>query len=162
VCELRLKTLVNRRTAGLIALTVVLADQLTKYWARTSLIGAPRTVIPNLLSWEYAENTGAAFGFLRGSGAGVVLGLAAVGAVGVVAYAVSQATRTIEVVGLALVGGGAAGNLVDRITNSDEFLAGYVVDWIRLPNFPNFNIADSAITVGAALLIWIAWRVDGR
>ena len=78
------------------------------------------------------------------------------------AYAVSQATRTVEVVGLALVGGGAAGNLVDRITNSDDFLAGYVVDWIRLPNFPNFNIADSAITVGAALLIWIAWRTDGR
>lgn len=160
--DLRLQTLVRVRTAGLIASSVVVADQLTKYWARTSLIGAPRTVIPNVLSWEYAENTGAAFGFLRGSGAGVLLGFAAVIAVGVVAYAVSQASRTVEAVGLALVGGGAAGNLVDRITNSDRFLAGHVVDWIRLPNFPNFNIADSAITVGAALLIWIAWRPDGR
>ena len=162
MCELRLKTLVRHRTAGLIALSVIVVDQLTKYWARTTLIGAPQTVIPNVLSWEYAENTGAAFGFLRGSGAGVLLGLAAIVAVGVVAYAVGQATKTAEVIGLALVGAGAAGNLVDRITNSDEFLAGYVVDWIRLPNFPNFNIADSAITVGAALLIWIAWRTDGR
>lgn len=161
MCGLRLKTLVRSRTAAFIALSVVVADQITKYWARTTLIGAPQTVIPNVLSWEYAENTGAAFGFLRGSGAGVVLGMAAVAAIGVVVYAIGQATRSTEVVGLALVGAGAAGNLIDRIINSDQFLAGFVVDWIRLPNFPNFNVADSAITIGAALLIWSAWRTDG-
>lgn len=159
--ELRFETLVKQRTAALIGLTVVVVDQVTKSWARTTLIGSPRTVIPNLLSWEYAENTGAAFGLLRGSGAGILLGFAAIIAMGIVAYAVSQASRTPEVVGLALIGGGAAGNLVDRITNSDQFLAGFVVDWIRLPNFPNFNVADSSITVGAAMLIWMAWRADG-
>ena len=160
--ELRFETLVRGRTAAPIALAVVVADQLTKYWARTNLVGSPMTVIPDVLSWEYAENTGAAFGVLRGSGAGIVLGMAAVVAIGIVSYAISQASRTAEVVGLALVGGGAAGNLVDRITNSDRFLAGFVVDWIRLPNFPNFNIADSSITVGAVLLIWMAWRADGH
>lgn len=159
--RLRLETIVSRRTAALIALAVVVTDQITKYWARTTLPGAPQTVIPRVLSWEYAENTGAAFGMLRGADAGIFLGLAAVAAVGVVSYAINQATRTTEVVGLALVGGGAVGNLVDRITNSDSFLAGFVVDWIRFPNFPNFNLADSAITVGAMLLILMAWRSDG-
>ena len=150
----------TRRGAMLIAGAVVIVDQITKYWARTNLIGASREVIPNVLSWEYAENTGAAFGLLRGLGVGIILSLAAVVAIGVVVYALGEAERNLEKLGLALVGGGAAGNLVDRITNSDEFLRGFVVDWIRLPNFPNFNVADSAITVGAVLLILMAWRSE--
>ena len=157
---LRFSTFVTHRAAMLILGAAVAVDQATKYWARTNLVGAPREVIPNVLSWEYAENTGAAFGMLRGLGVGAVLSVAAVIAIGVVVYALGGAERNLEKLGLALVGGGAAGNLVDRITNSDEFLRGFVVDWIRLPNFPNFNVADSAISIGAVLLILMAWQSE--
>ena len=60
--------------------------------------------------------------------------------------------------GLTLVLGGALGNLVDRIMRGPGWLDGHVVDWIALPNFPTFNIADSAITVGAVFLVLGAWR----
>lgn len=164
--ELRIKTNVAPSVRPLVAyaigLVVIALDQVTKYWASGRLIGSSIEVIPNVLSFQYAENTGAAFGMFRGQGAGIWLGAAAVLAVGIVVYALDRVQHQREVVALGLVGGGALGNLVDRITNSDDFLAGFVVDWIRFPNFPNFNIADSAITVGAVLLVIVAWRTDAE
>ncbi len=54
--------------------------------------------------------------------------------------------------------GGALGNLSDRIFRGSGFLDGLVIDWIRLPNFPTFNLADSAITVGVVLLLLASRR----
>jgi signal peptidase II len=79
---------------------------------------------------------------------------------------VSQRLRSWPwAIALGLLLGGAAGNLLDRIFRSPGPLHGFVVDWIKLPYFPPiFNIADSAITVGAATLVLASvrgWRLDG-
>ena len=58
--------------------------------------------------------------------------------------------------------GGALGNLTDRITRSPGFLRGEVVDYVRVGSFPSFNVADSAITIGAILLIIAAFREPDR
>jgi signal peptidase II len=68
-------------------------------------------------------------------------------------------------IALGLLLGGAAGNLADRLLRSPGLLRGFVIDWIKLPYFPpTFNIADSAITIGAALLVLASvrgWPLDG-
>jgi signal peptidase II len=65
---------------------------------------------------------------------------------------------TGETVALGLVLGGAVGNLVDRAFRGDGFLDGGVVDFVDFSFFPAFNVADSAITVGAILALWFAFR----
>ncbi|MDH3306142.1 MAG: signal peptidase II [Acidimicrobiia bacterium] len=140
--------------AASVAVAIVFLDRVTKIWAEERLPGDPITVINGLLSFEFAENTGASFGMLRG--AGPFLGLAAMVAVVVVALALKSVVRRFEVVALGLIAGGAVGNLVDRFIRGEGLLDGSVVDWIRLPNFPNFNVADSAITIGAVVLVAVA------
>jgi signal peptidase II len=73
-------------------------------------------------------------------------------------------TDPVMVVALSLVLGGAIGNLLDRVFRSPSFLRGEVVDFIRVGGFPSFNVADSAITIGAVLLVVWGWRDrdDGR
>ena len=139
-----------------IAIAVISVDRLTKEWAATALADGPFEIIPGALSLSLTENFGASFSMLQG--AGPVLGIAAVGAAFVILLALRTATDRAEVVALALIMGGALGNLVDRIIRGDGFLDGGVIDFIALPNFPHFNVADSVITIGAALLIWSAIR----
>ena len=86
------------------------------------------------------------------------LGLAAAGAVGVIGWALLRPRPGSEVVGLGLVMGGAVGNLVDRATRGEGLLDGKVVDWIQVPNFPVFNMADTALTVGVGLVLLSAFR----
>ncbi len=62
------------------------------------------------------------------------------------------------VVGLSLVLGGALGNLSDRVFRDPGFLRGAVVDFVSVGAWPTFNVADSAITIGAVLIIWRGWR----
>jgi signal peptidase II len=79
-----------------------------------------------------------------------------------VVFLVRAARKTdgiLAVVALALVLGGAVGNLTDRIVRSPGFLRGAVVDFVRIDTFPTFNVADSAITVGAILLV--GWSLLG-
>ncbi len=64
------------------------------------------------------------------------------------------------IVGLSLVLGGALGNLVDRLFRSPGFLKGAVVDFVHVGRFPTFNVADSAITIGAVLIVLWAVRAD--
>jgi len=108
-------------------------------------------VIPGLFSVTFGTNTGVAFGLFRGFPLGVTsLGLAML--VGILAYLVRVApvAGRLERTGLALLLGGAAGNLIDR------FRLGYVVDYLDVYvgeyHWPTFNLADSAITVSVALL----------
>ena len=137
-----------------IALIVVLLDQVTKALiVRTLGYGDSHTVTPffNLVYWR---NTGAAFSFLH-TAAGwqrwLFVGLAAVAAVFIVWMLRRHGGQRLFSVSLALILGGAIGNVVDRLWH------GYVVDFIQVhyqgAAFPSFNVADSAITVGAALLI---------
>lgn len=137
-----------------IALVVILADQFTKTlvigWFQ---LGDSRTVT-SFFNLVRVHNTGAAFSFLAGASGWqrwffVGLGIAA--AAFIVWLLRSHGGQRMFAWALALILGGALGNVVDRL------LHGYVVDFIQLHYrswyFPSFNVADSAISVGAALLI---------
>lgn len=140
--------------AGVIAAVCFALDRLTKLAVQMHLDPAPfvgsrfeMPLIPGLVGLTYVENTGAAFSMGEGYGAAFVA-LALVVTVGAVAYLLrAKAVSRLEVVGLALVVGGAIGNAVDRAA------FGYVVDFIatEFMDFPVFNVADIGITCGVAI-----------
>jgi signal peptidase II len=139
-----------------VAAAIVLVDQLTKIWAVRALSDGPVEVVGSLLQFRLTRNPGGAFSLLTG-----LTPVLAVLAVVMVAYIVRTTRRTADVVmaySLALVLGGAVGNLVDRLVRSPGFLRGEVVDFIKVPNWPTFNIADSAITIGVILIAVRGWR----
>ncbi|MEP6940495.1 MAG: signal peptidase II [Rudaea sp.] len=141
----------------LLSLLVIALDQLTKYIVLQALEPyVPQPVIPGLLNWTLAFNTGAAFSFLHDQ-AGWQRWLFSLLAVAVSAMLVRWLSKMSRgdwrnALPVALVIGGALGNLIDRVR------AGQVTDFIevyfRAWSFPAFNVADSAITVGAILLLW--------
>lgn len=131
---------------------IVLLDQLTKALIRMSVpLHSSRTIIPGLLDITHVQNSGAAFGILNAADfpykAAVIALIATVALVSIAVFAAGLSPhQRLARFGLALILGGAAGNLVDRVT------AGYVVDFVdvywRHYHFWAFNVADSAITVG--------------
>ena len=144
-------------TIWLILSAIVIAlDQLTKHVALATLEPyAPHPVIPGLLNWTLAFNTGAAFSLLHDAG-GWQRWLFSLLAVTVSTVLVVWLTRLPRgdwrtALPLALVIGGALGNLIDRLRlgHVTDFIELYHRDW----SWPAFNIADSAICVGAVLLI---------
>ncbi len=136
---------------------VVVADQITKYLIRRSLpLHESIVVVPGLLDFTHVRNTGAAFGMLNGVDfpfkTAVIAVVALTALVGVAVYARGLASgQLLARVGLALILGGAAGNLSDRL------FIGSVVDFVdvywRTYHFWAFNVADSAITVGVGVMI---------
>jgi signal peptidase II len=137
-------------TAALVCAGVVLIDQITKYYALTLLSpAASRPVIDGVFHYTLVFNTGTAFGLFKDM-TFVFIGIT-VGVCSCVFVALfGSRGRTLpypEVVALACILGGALGNLIDRIR------FGYVVDFLDFRVWPVFNVADSAITCGAALLI---------
>jgi signal peptidase II len=140
----------------LVAGAVVVADQLTKLWAVAALPGRPVHVVDRLLELRLTRNPGGAFSILTGL-TPVLAVLAAVMAV-VLVRTTRRTTDRIVAYSLALVLGGAVGNLVDRLVRSPGVLRGEVVDFIKLPHWPTFNLADSAITIGVALIIVRGWK----
>jgi signal peptidase II len=135
---------------------VIALDQLTKHIALAMLQPyAPQPVIPGVLNWTLAFNEGAAFSFLHDAG-GWQRWLFSVLAIVVCAVLVIWLRRTGReewrtALPLALVIGGALGNLVDRVRlgHVTDFIEVYYRSW----SWPAFNLADSAISVGAVLLI---------
>jgi signal peptidase II len=148
---------IARRTEVWVGLLLIAADQLSKALVRQHIPPHDTIeVIPGLLNLTHVLNTGAAFGLLNAADfpfKSVVIGVLAIGAlVAIGFYAVSfGADTTLGRYSLALILAGAVGNLIDRAT------AGAVVDFVDLYwgawHFWAFNVADSAITIGAALLI---------
>lgn len=137
----------------IITAVVFAVDQLSKYWIRTHLaLRETITPIPAIGSWFriiHWKNTGVAFGLFQGNGwVLTVIGVAVV--IGIIIYS-TQVTEgpAFWRVALAMELGGALGNLADRINPE----LGYVVDFIWIGNFPVFNLADSAIVIGAAIMI---------
>jgi signal peptidase II len=127
------------------------ADQLTKWLVTTSFaIGESLPVVPPVLLFTYVQNTGAAFGLFKGQqGLFVVLSLVVI--VWILRELLVKASMgRLAEWGCALVLGGAAGNLIDRLR------VGYVIDFIDVRVWPVFNVGDSAITIGVALLMWQA------
>jgi len=150
----------SRLLALAVAAAVVVADQLTKWWVVSTLPGRPIELIPGVLQLRYTENTGAAWGLLPGAGSFIALG--AIAAAVVIVLVVHRLQRRLEAVAMGLVLGGALGNLGDRVFRGPGLLDGPVVDFVDFSHFPAFNVADSAITVGAALAILAAFVLGRR
>ncbi len=103
------------------------------------------------LRFNLAFNNGMAFG--QGRGLGPVIGVVATVVIVFLLVSLRDQTSKLSTVGMGLLIGGAAGNLIDRLFRGDAWLNGAVVDFIDLQWFPIFNVADMAVNVGAALLI---------
>jgi len=148
-----------------VALTVVVADQGTK-WAIVEWVTLyDRVPLNSFINLTHQTNTGAAFSFLANAGGWqrwffVVLATVVSGVIGVWIWRIRLAGQAMLSAGLALVLGGAVGNLIDRVR------LGHVTDFIQVWfggwAFPSFNVADAAISVGAALLIIDALFFSGR
>ena len=133
---------------ALAASLVVIADQLSKFLIRTNLDLGQSMPEDGLVRLSYVRNTGAAFGLLANQTFLIIL-TAVVGiAILLLYYSYPPFGRLPVRVGLGLLLGGSVGNLVDRLRS------GYVTDFIDLRVWPVFNLADSAIVVGVAILAY--------
>jgi len=131
-----------------LALAVLAADQLSKWAAGAYLApGESLSLVGNLLRITLVHNPGAAFGLLP-EHTTLLLALATAAAVGIGWMLVRGRWRMTSWVGLALLWAGTVGNLVDR------YRWGHVVDFLQVPHWPVFNVADSALVVGALLIAW--------
>ncbi len=151
-----------------VALGVVVLDQLTKAWAVAELRprmfpggDGPVEIIGSLLRLTYTQNTGAAFSM--GTGYTWIFSIVAI----VVAVVIIRTARDLGSVAWAIAFGGLLGgllgNLTDRLIREPGIGQGYVVDFIQLPNFPVFNVADMSITCSAVLMVVLALKgVDYR
>jgi signal peptidase II len=150
-------TLPPRRLEIWLPILIVAVDQLTKAVVRATLpLHSSVTLLPGFVDFTHVRNTGAAFGILNGADfpfkTAVIAVVATAALIGVGMYAASLAHHQLVArIGLALIIGGAAGNLLDRV------IAGSVVDFVdvywRTYHFWAFNVADSAITVGVGIMI---------
>jgi len=140
------------RTIWLTAWTIWLFDYVTKTWALSNFSSDPQPGIGTLLQFTLLKNSGAAFSVA--SGFTLIFSLLAVAVIAtIVRYAARITSRGwLTCAGLLL--GGVLGNLTDRIFREPGFFLGHVIDWIQIPNWPVFNIADIAIST-AALLAFI-------
>ena len=148
----------------IIIIAVVVLDQLTKLWiVNTFALYESRQIIGGLFNLTYVTNTGAAFGMLAGTAGWwrqvffTFIGLAAITLIVFFYQKIGRQSR-LNAVGLALVAGGAAGNLIDRLR------LGKVIDfldfYISSHHWPAFNVADSAICVGVGLLLIAMHQVE--
>ncbi|WP_258058956.1 signal peptidase II [Arthrobacter sp. B1805] len=148
----------------LCTLVAYIFDQLTKWWVVATMTeGQVTPVLPPLLTWRFIRNPGAAFSI--GTDYTWVFTIIMV----VVATAIVLQVRKVASWGwsiaLGLVLGGALGNLTDRLFREPSFGQGHVVDFIALPNFAIFNIADSAVVSGVGLICLLTLRgigMDGK
>jgi len=148
-----------------VSLIIVIGDQLTK-WAIVKWVPLyDRVPVNSFINLTHQKNTGAAFSFLADAGGWqrwffIVLATGVSAVIVVWIWRIRQAGQSWLSAGLALVLGGAVGNLIDRV------LLGHVTDFIQVWfgnwAFPSFNVADAAISVGAALLIIDALFFSGR
>jgi signal peptidase II len=139
------------QTPKLIIVAVVIADQATKNWALNSLSDGRTIDLFWTLRFNLVFNSGMAFS--QGQGLGRLIGLLAIGVAVWLWLSLKKASTNLLRVGTAMLIGGALGNVVDRLFRGEKWLAGSVIDFIDLQWFPVFNIADSAVTLGAAMLI---------
>lgn len=146
----------TQRVALGVVVGVVALDVITKIWAVSELADGPVHVFGDWGELVLSYNSGSAFSLFAN-----FTPLLAVFSV-VVAFwlwrVVRRTTDIVMAVALALILGGALGNLSDRLFRAPGFMRGWVVDFIRVGSWPVFNIADSAITVGVILLVIRVWK----
>jgi signal peptidase II len=143
-----------------VAALVYALDRITKIVARHTLEGRPPIkLIPGVLDLSFTTNTGGAFGLF--GGASWLFFAATLVVSAIIVYASFSLSGKDSAVGLGLVLGGALGNLTDRLLGGHG-LSGKVVDFIHLHHWPVFNLADSAIVVGAVLIVIGTMRRGSR
>lgn len=149
---------------GAVALSIYVLDQATKAWVLDTMrLYSQKAVIPGFFNLVHVRNTGVAFSLFSGSDSPwrlPVLAALTLTALVVVffLYRESRPEEKLKRVALSLIAGGAAGNLTDRLR------FGHVVDFLDFYlgpyHWPAFNAADTAVTVGALLLLWSVLRSD--
>lgn len=136
-----------------IALLALVADQVTKAWAEGALtLHVSRPVVGELLQFQLLYNSGAAWGL----GAGitpVVTCLQIAICIGALVFVVRSVRSAWWACALGLIVGGALGNIHDRLLRPPGPFRGEVVDFLQLPNWPIFNIADMCVVGGAILIV---------
>jgi signal peptidase II len=137
--------------AGVTFACVVVSDQVVKALVTSSLSSGEERHIVAGIKLVDARNTGVAFGQLQDGGAIVSVVIAAA-VIGMLVYFARHAARPWIWLPTGLLLGGALGNIIDRIRE------GAVVDFLKLPHWPPFNVADSAITVGVVILVLVIER----
>jgi signal peptidase II len=150
-----LKSSANRRIrraafarAAVVLVVVVGLDQLTKHTIAAGIApGETHKFLP-LVDLVHVRNTGVAFGFLSGGGA-LVLVFTVIALAVLIGYLALRPERPWLWLPTGMLVGGAVGNVIDRISS------GSVIDFIKLPDWPAFNVADMSITFGVLALLWV-------
>ena len=134
-----------------LALLVWALDFFTKNWAVENLSSSSRKIIGSFLQLTLLRNPGAAFSMATGFT--IIFTSISIGVAIFIARYSARITSLGWAVVAGLVLGGVLGNLTDRIFRDPGFLYGHVIDWIELPHWPIFNLADSAIVIAAGIAI---------
>ena len=145
------------RTLFSVAWAVWVLDLATKIWAVNNLSYKSNIkIIGEFFQLTFVRNSGAAFSFA--AGATIFLSIFGLIVMSAILYYSPQITSRGWAVVLGLVLGGILGNLVDRIFREPGLLRGHVIDWMQLPNWPVFNIADTAIVTAAVISMVLTAR----
>ncbi len=141
----------SKSVAFVLIAVVIVLDQLTKHWSLNALNTGKTIKIFWTLQLNLVFNSGMAFS--QGQGVGRIIGVLAIGVVIGLLMSLRKPMSMMTVIGTGLLIGGACGNILDRMFRGDGWMSGAVVDFIDLQWFPVFNVADSAVTIGAGFLI---------
>jgi signal peptidase II len=134
--------------AAAVLVVVVVLDQATKALVRSGIrVGEEDSVLPGV-SLVHVHNSGVAFGAFAGGGL-IVVALVTVALAALLFYFVTHVERRLVWLPTGLLLGGSLGNIIDRVRD------GAVTDFIKLPHWPAFNVADIAITLGVLALLWV-------
>ena len=144
------------RRIFLTAWTIWLFDFATKQWAISALEVEPKKILGSFLQLTLVKNPGAAFGFA--TGLTLIYSILAVLVVATIVYFARAISSGGWQLTAGLLLGGVMGNLADRAFREPAFFRGHVIDWIELPNWPVFNLADSAIVIAAAIAFVLSVR----
>ena len=137
------------RRIFLTAWTIWLFDFATKQWAISALEVEPKKILGSLLQLTLVKNSGAAFGFA--TGLTLVYSLFSLAVVLTIIYFARAISSHGWQLTAGLLLGGVMGNLADRAFREPTFFRGHVIDWIELPHWPVFNLADCAIVIAAGV-----------
>jgi signal peptidase II len=139
--------------AGLVLALVVAADQVTKALVRHGIdVGEEDSVLP-AVTLVHVRNTGVAFGAFSGGGI-IVIALVAAALSALLYYFVTHLDKRLVWLPTGMLLGGSIGNIIDRIRD------GAVTDFVKLPAWPAFNVADVSITLGVLVLLWVIEQQD--
>ena len=134
----------------IIALAVIILDSASKSLALRTLSSNPKELIGSFLQLQLTSNSGAAFSFAQS--ATIFFSLLSFLAIVAIYLFSKSITSSLWGIALGFLLGGISGNLLDRIFRAPFLLRGQVIDWIRLPHWPVFNLADTSIVISAVTI----------